>query len=217
MPLNSTSCPSLHHVPRSREPHRPSSSIPMRSALSTGHAGVKWGHPWRGLASASEPGRIVEQYEEMWIGKWEGRWRAGGTLPPGNGFFAASSCRGCLSERRRQACNGTSLDSVSSSLLLLVIGAISVRPEKWLCCRHHRQRILLIGCAPASLEQRKRSKVRAAAQPQSCVIGGCGRPWGDRVRDSLHGCSPPDHHSMSPQRQPGPACTMTFQKDVCVF
>lgn len=150
--FNSTSCFFLYYVFRSRELYRFFSSIFMRFVFLIGYAGVKWGYFWRGLVSVSEFGRIVEQYEEMWIGKWEGRWRAGGILFFGNGFFVVSLCRGCLLERRRQVCNGTSFDFVSSSFLLLVIGVISVRFEKWLCCRYYRQRILLIGCVFVFLE-----------------------------------------------------------------
>lgn len=59
------------------------------------------------------------------------------------------ACAGrCLSERGGQVYAGTTPDSVSGSLLLLVIGAISVWPEKWPCCRHLCQGILLIRAPP---------------------------------------------------------------------
>lgn len=41
-------------------------------------------------------------------------------------------------------------------------GAIRVGPERWLCYRHLCQHISLISSAPASLDQRRRSKKSGA-------------------------------------------------------
>lgn len=77
-------------------------------------------------------------------------------LPP----ELVSLLQACLGDVYQKGVDRSAMDrphSVSSGLLLLVIGAISVLPEKWPCCRHLCQSILLI-CAPPLFQGSKKAE-----------------------------------------------------------
>lgn len=64
-------------------------------------------------------------------------------LPP----EMVSLLQACWGDAYQKGVDRSAMDrprSVSSGRLLLVIGAISVLPEKWPCCRRLRRSILLI-------------------------------------------------------------------------
>lgn len=91
----------------------PLAAFLVRSALSTGHTGIK-----RGIHG--DPGRWPGQCQQVrenplnntrkcWLGSGRAggrRLAAWGALPPGNAFYAASWCGGCLPETgdSRQPC-----------------------------------------------------------------------------------------------------------------
>lgn len=84
-------------------------------------------------------------------------------LPP----EMVSLLQACWGDAYQKGVDRSAMDrphSVSSGLLL-VIGAISVLPEKWPCCRHLCRSILLI-CSPPPFQKTgvvKRQKLLAGA------------------------------------------------------
>lgn len=161
---------------------------------------------WLTPASRAEP---VDQRRDV-------GWGAGGR--PAASRKCSLGCqlaRGTFVRARqmadRPAMGRASDAALVACYLLPVTGATSARPEKGLCVvRHLRQHASLAGCAPASLE---RGGGVYKCQPSRVAPGAGAVPWGDRVPGSRHQCPAPRHHSVSPQRQPRPARTVTFQKD----